>query len=158
MEVHEIAIFHEAVYYSLFCFCFCVFSPSRDKSIIGLGHSRLNPQRKKHCGTETEPMGLQCCMGGTTLQTLKLAAIPTLSYSCFVCRPVPKTTTPDLFLLRRHGRSRRPSFPPLARALSAPAMAFQTATNSDEKGDADSHILGNETELVNCYKSYRVLL
>ncbi|KAB1209956.1 Serine--tRNA ligase [Morella rubra] len=91
-------------------------------------------------------------MGGTTLQTLKLAAIPTLSYSCFVCRPVPKTTTPDLFLLRRHGRSRRPSFPPLARALSATAMAFQTATDSDEKGDADSHILGNETELVNSAK------
>ncbi|KAG7943475.1 hypothetical protein I3843_15G041200 [Carya illinoinensis] len=82
-------------------------------------------------------MGLQSCIGGTTLQTLKLASIPTLSSSRLVSRPVQlKALTLDFFLLSRHGRSRRSPFPLLARALSAPAIAFQTETPPEEKGNA----------------------
>ncbi|XP_023904858.1 serine--tRNA ligase, chloroplastic/mitochondrial isoform X1 [Quercus suber] len=63
-------------------------------------------------------------MGGTTLQTLKLASIPSFSSSRFVFKPLPKTLT---FLApSRHGRTQRPPFPLLARALSA-APAVQTA-------------------------------
>ncbi|XP_059453717.1 serine--tRNA ligase, chloroplastic/mitochondrial [Corylus avellana] len=75
-------------------------------------------------------MGLQWCVSGTTLQTLKLASIPTLSSSLFA---PPKTLTLDFFFLSRHARARRPPFQVLARALSAPAMAFQTATPPEEK-------------------------
>ncbi|KAF3967316.1 hypothetical protein ACB098_01G017000 [Castanea mollissima] len=65
-------------------------------------------------------------MGGTTLQTLKLASIPSFSSSRFVFKPLPKTLT---FLApSRHGRTQRPPFPLLARALSA-APAVQTASD-----------------------------
>ncbi|KAM4121586.1 hypothetical protein ACJW30_01G015700 [Castanea mollissima] len=65
-------------------------------------------------------------MGGTTLQTLKLASIPSFSSSRFVFKSLPKTLT---FLApSRHGRTQRPPFPLLARALSA-APAVQTASD-----------------------------
>ncbi|GMY28782.1 serine--tRNA ligase, chloroplastic/mitochondrial isoform X1 [Fagus crenata] len=76
-------------------------------------------------------MGLQCCMGGTTLQTLKLASIPSLSSSRFIFKLASKTPTVTLGLaLSRHGRTQRPSLPLIVRALSA-APAIQTAP--DEK-------------------------
>ena len=82
-------------------------------------------------------MGLQCCMGGTTLQTLKLASIPSLSSSRFIFKLASKTPTVTLGLaLSRHGRTQRPSLPLIVRALSA-APAIQTAP--DEKGH--SHFL-----------------
>ncbi|KAL4649476.1 hypothetical protein ACB092_01G016000 [Castanea dentata] len=65
-------------------------------------------------------------MGGTTLQTLKLASIPSFSSSRFVFKPLPKTLT--FLASSRHGRTQRPPFPLLARALSA-APAVQTASD-----------------------------
>ncbi|CAK9149048.1 unnamed protein product [Ilex paraguariensis] len=76
-------------------------------------------------------MGLQCCFGGTTFQTLKMAAIPSLySSSTSILRPVSKTLTFN-FLSRPHGRS----LPLLVRALSAPAIQTtgRTTTSPDDK-------------------------
>ena len=70
-------------------------------------------------------------VGGTTLQTLKLASLPSFSSSRFVFKPLPKTLT--FSAPSRHGRTQRPPFPLIARALSA-APAVQTAP--DETGDS----------------------
>lgn len=76
-------------------------------------------------------MGIQWCVSGTTLHTLKLASILTLSSLRFA---QPKTLSLDLFFLSRHARARRTPFPVLARALSALAMAFQAETPQGGKG------------------------
>ncbi|KAL5558929.1 hypothetical protein UlMin_035140 [Ulmus minor] len=80
-------------------------------------------------------MGLHCCLGGTTLHTLKLAAIPSSSSSRFVFRPLSKTLT--LHFLYRHSLPHRPPFPLLLRALSASAVEATTTKtipkSSDEK-------------------------
>ncbi|PON46772.1 Serine-tRNA ligase, type [Parasponia andersonii] len=86
-------------------------------------------------------MGFQSCLGGTTLQTLKLAAIPSSSYSSscsrlvFSLRPLSKSFT--FQFLYRHNRSQtqRPPFPLLIRVLSASAVQATTPTKKspDEK-------------------------
>ncbi|GFY85864.1 seryl-tRNA synthetase [Actinidia rufa] len=76
-------------------------------------------------------MGLHCCLGGTTFQTLKLAAIPS---SSSILRPLSKTITLDHLLLPRLPSPRRRSISLLARALSAaPAIQTTPPTIPDEK-------------------------
>lgn len=69
-------------------------------------------------------MGLQCYFGGTTIQTLKLAAIPASSH--FILKPISKTLVLNSF--SRHNYANCPQRNPfklLVRALSATAV--QTA-------------------------------
>lgn len=66
-------------------------------------------------------MGLQCCLGGTTFKTLKLAAISSSS-STSIFRPFPKTLTATLNLFTRHQTHQKASLSLLARALSSQAI------------------------------------
>ncbi|KAJ7958978.1 Serine--tRNA ligase [Quillaja saponaria] len=82
-------------------------------------------------------MGFQCCLGGTAVQTVKLATIPTSSSSRFTFRPVYRTPAVDF--LSRHIRSQKSPFSHIVRALSTSA-AVQTSpatqattTTRDEK-------------------------
>ncbi|PON70040.1 Serine-tRNA ligase, type [Trema orientale] len=83
-------------------------------------------------------MGFQSCLGGTTLQTLKLAAIPSSS-SCsrlvFSLRPLSKSFTYQFLYRHDRPQTQRPPFPLLVRALSASAVQATTPTKKspDEK-------------------------
>ncbi|KAJ6335490.1 hypothetical protein OIU78_012174 [Salix suchowensis] len=74
-------------------------------------------------------MGLQCYFGGTTIQTLKLAAIP--ASSRFILNPIPKTLVLNSF--SRHNYVYCPlrnPFKLLLRALSATAVRTVPVTES----------------------------
>ncbi|KAH7848836.1 hypothetical protein Vadar_008784 [Vaccinium darrowii] len=77
-------------------------------------------------------MGLKCCLGGTTFHTLKIAVIPSSSYSS-TFRPLSKTLTlGPLLLPRLHKLSSLPQL--LPRALSAaPAIQATPSPNPDER-------------------------
>lgn len=88
-------------------------------------------------------MGLQCYFGGTTIQTLKLAAIPAssaASSSRFIFKPICKTPTlnflPRQNIINNYNYHQRPTFTLLCRALSATAavQAAPTAESVDNKG------------------------
>ncbi|XAR48541.1 Serine--tRNA ligase [Bertholletia excelsa] len=77
-------------------------------------------------------MGLQCCLGGTTFHTLKLAAIPSPSfYSSSIFRSFSKTLTLDL--LPRHHSSQKRALPLIIRAFSAQAVQVSPSVVPDEK-------------------------
>uniref|UniRef100_A0A2P2LHT5 Serine-tRNA synthetase type1 N-terminal domain-containing protein n=1 Tax=Rhizophora mucronata TaxID=61149 RepID=A0A2P2LHT5_RHIMU len=72
-------------------------------------------------------MGLQCCFGGTAIQTLKLAAIPaSSSSSCLILKPISKTLTFNFF--PRHGNHNPQRFP---FSLIARVRALSTAPAAD---------------------------
>jgi hypothetical protein len=81
-----------------------------------------------------DSMGLQCYFGGTTIQTLKLAAIP--ASSRFILKPISKTLVLNPF--SRHNYvicPQRNPFKLLVRALSATAVQTAPITESlDNKG------------------------
>ncbi|KAF8380801.1 hypothetical protein HHK36_028295 [Tetracentron sinense] len=79
-------------------------------------------------------MGLPCGLGGTTLQTLKLAAIP--SSSSIFRSSLSKTLSLSLTLdLPSHHHSfQRPLLPFLARALSVSSLQSSSTVKQDEKG------------------------
>ncbi|CAL1390303.1 unnamed protein product [Linum trigynum] len=76
-------------------------------------------------------MGLHSYFGGTTIQTLKMAAVP--AYSRFIFRPISRTLV-ALDSLPRH--SPRPPFPILVRALSTAAAVQTTAPSTESMGTA----------------------
>ncbi|XP_015885274.1 serine--tRNA ligase, chloroplastic/mitochondrial isoform X1 [Ziziphus jujuba] len=81
-------------------------------------------------------MGLQC-LCGTTLQTLKLAVIPSSSSSSssssrFVFGPLAKVYFP---FHRRTASAQRPPFPLLLRAFSAPAVQATPTTTTTKTPD-----------------------
>ncbi|KAM7518558.1 hypothetical protein LguiB_017520 [Lonicera macranthoides] len=80
-------------------------------------------------------MGLNCCFGGKTFQTLKHAAIPSLHYSSSltssIFSPLSKTLSLTSDLLSVH---RRRPLPFIARALSIPALqTADPAITTDDK-------------------------
>ncbi|GAV83257.1 tRNA-synt_2b domain-containing protein/Seryl_tRNA_N domain-containing protein [Cephalotus follicularis] len=78
-------------------------------------------------------MGLQSCLGGSTLQTLKHAAIPTsVSSSRFIFKPISKTLTLNSL---SHSRRHSPFTLLFARALSAPAVQASPATEFKDNND-----------------------
>ncbi|XVE60526.1 hypothetical protein DITRI_Ditri05aG0136000 [Diplodiscus trichospermus] len=78
-------------------------------------------------------MALQCRLSGTTIQSLKMAAIPISSSSSrLIFRPLPKAL--NLALFSRHSPPRASPFTLLVKALSAPAVTAAPATEiSDNK-------------------------
>lgn len=79
-------------------------------------------------------MGLQCYFGGTTIQTLKLAAIP--ASSRFILKPISKTLVLNSFSRHNYVNCpKRNPFKLLVRALSATAVQTAPITERlDNKG------------------------
>lgn len=84
-------------------------------------------------------MRLQCCLGGATLKTLRLAAIPSSSSSSsrFFFRSLSKVFA--LHFHDCHSQARNPQFPLPINAFSAHALQADTPTSittkaTDEKG------------------------
>ncbi|KAI4337669.1 hypothetical protein L6164_016054 [Bauhinia variegata] len=73
-------------------------------------------------------MDLHRYLGGTTLQSLKLATIPTSSSSRFAFQPIHKTPTLDFRL--RYSQSKKPPLPHLIGALST-SSAVQTSSDTE---------------------------